>query len=311
MGDRQPRPSAGSWPAACRRRALVAAAAGCAALISATGPAVATPAATPTATRPAAAAAAAPPSTAPSVVAASAVAPSAVDTSADDPLPAYHPSRLTHLGEARQVVVVSAASWTSSRAVLRAWERTPDGGWRQVGEQVPARVGRHGFVLAAERRQSTGTSPAGTFAVRSAFGNGPDPGTALPYRPIDRSDWWTYDPRDPRTYNLLQPRRVASAGWRRTWAEDLSGFGAQYRYVAVLDFNLPDRSHLAPDGQRIADQPADTRRGGGIFLHVSGPGATSGCVSIPRSAMRAVLQWLDPAAHPVLVMGPRSALNRL
>ena len=288
MGDRQPRPSTGRWPAAGRRRALVAAAAGCAALISATGPAAApAPAATPSAAN------------------------SAVATSAVEPLPAYHPSRLTHLGEAQQVVVVSASSWTSSRAVLRAWERTPDGGWRQVGEQVPARVGRHGFVLAAERRQSTGTSPAGTFAVRSAFGNGPDPGTALPYRPIDRSDWWTYDPRDPRTYNLLQPRRVASAGWRRTWAEDLSGFGAQYRYVAVLDFNLPDRSHLAPDGQRIADQPADTRRGGGIFLHVSGPGATSGCVSIPRSAMRAVLQWLDPAAHPVLVMGPRSALHRL
>ena len=288
MGDRQPRPSTGRWPAAGRRRALVAAAAGCAALISATGPAAApAPAATPSAAN------------------------SAVATSAVEPLPAYHPSRLTHLGEAQQVVVVSASSWTSSRAVLRAWERTPDGGWRQVGEQVPARVGRHGFVLAAERRQSTGTSPAGTFAVRSAFGNGPDPGTALPYRPIDRSDWWTYDPRDPRTYNLLQPRRVASAGWRRTWAEDLSGFGAQYRYVAVLDFNLPDRSHLAPDGQRIADQPADTRRGGGIFLHVSGPGATSGCVSIPRSAMRAVLQWLDPAAQPVLVMGPRSALHRL
>jgi hypothetical protein len=27
--------------------------------------------------------------------------------------------------------------------------------------------------------------------------------------------------------------------------------------------------------------------------------------------MRRILQWLDPAAGPLLVMGPRSALNRL
>ena len=126
-------------------------------------------------------------------------------------VPAYHPSRLTHLGDARQVVVVSARDWSSNRAVLRTWQRDPAGGWQLVGEPVPARVGRNGFVLADRRRQNSGTSPAGTFAVVSAFGNGPDPGTALGYRVVDRSDWWTYDPRDPKTYNVLQPRRVATS----------------------------------------------------------------------------------------------------
>ncbi len=79
----------------------------------------------------------------------------------------------------------------------------------------------------------------------------------------------------------------------------------------MLDFNLPSGVHRAPDGQRVADQPADTRLGGGIFLHVSGPGATAGCVSVARTEMRRILQWLDPTAGPVLVMGPRSALSRL
>jgi L,D-peptidoglycan transpeptidase YkuD (ErfK/YbiS/YcfS/YnhG family) len=227
-------------------------------------------------------------------------------------VPTYHPSRLTHLGDARQVVVVSARDWSSSYAVLRAWERDDAAGaWRLVGEPVQARVGRNGFVLADRRRQNSGTSPAGTFGVVSAFGNGPDPGTALGYRAVDRNDWWTYDPRDPKTYNVLQPRRVATSAWRRDWAEDLSGYGAQYRYAAVLDFNLPDGVRRTPDGQRVADRPADTRLGGGIFLHVSGAGATAGCVSVPRTEMRRVLRWLDPAAGPVLVMGPRSALSRL
>ena len=226
-------------------------------------------------------------------------------------VPAYHPSRLVHLGDARQVVVVSARDWSSSYAVLRTWERDQAGTWQQVGQPVSARVGRNGFVIAEARRQNSGTSPAGTFAIVSAFGNGPDPGTALDYRTVDRSDWWTYDPRDPKTYNVLQPRRVATSAWRTSWAEDLSGYGAQYRYAAVLGFNLPAGVHRSPDGQRVADQPADTRLGGGIFLHVSGPGATAGCVSVPRAEMRRILQWLDPAKGPVLVMGPRSALSRL
>jgi L,D-peptidoglycan transpeptidase YkuD (ErfK/YbiS/YcfS/YnhG family) len=225
--------------------------------------------------------------------------------------PAYHPSRLTHLGDARQVVVVTSKAWPSNHAVLRTWSRGADGQWRLRGQPVAARVGRNGFVPAAERRQNSFTSPAGTFAVVSAFGNGSDPGTALPYRRVDRTDWWTYDPRDPSTYNVLQPRRVASSHWRTPWAEHLSAYGGQYRYVAVLDFNLPVGTHRVPSGQRVADTPADTRLGGGIFLHVSGPGATAGCVSIPRASMRRVLRWLDPAAHPVLVMGPRSAITRL
>ena len=226
-------------------------------------------------------------------------------------VPPYHPSRLTHLGDAGQVVVVSGRSWMSSHAVLRRYERTSDGRWLRVGDAVAARVGGNGFVLAAERRQRSGTSPAGTFGLVSAFGNGPDPGTALPYRVVDRSDWWVYDPQDPRTYNVLQPRRVATSAWRRSWAEDLSGYGWQYRYVAVLDFNLPAGVTRAADGQLVASEPADTRLGGGIFLHVSGPGATAGCVSVGSTTMRRTLRWLDPAQHPVIVMGPRSAIDRL
>lgn len=226
-------------------------------------------------------------------------------------LPAYHPSRLANLGDAGQVVVVSGGSWSSSHAVLRRYQRTADGQWLQAGEAVAARVGRHGFVLAAARRQSTGTSPAGTFGIVSAFGNGPDPGTVLPYRVVDRSDWWVYDPKDPETYNVLQLRRLPAAAWRTSWAEDLSGYGGQYRYVAVLDFNLPTGVTRTADGQRVAAQTADTRLGGGIFLHVSGPGATSGCVSVRRATMRRTLRWLDPAQHPVIVMGPLSAIDRL
>lgn len=215
-------------------------------------------------------------------------------------VPRFHPSRLTSLGEAQQVVVVTSGSWSSSRARLRAYERTAAGSWRLRLGPVAARLGRNGFSPAGRRRQGSATTPAGTFALPWAFGTLPDPGTRLPYRVVDGNDWWPYDPRDPGTYNVWQARRAPSAAWRTSWAEDLSSYGRQYRHAAVIDYNLP-----------TAGAAADTRRGGGIFLHVRRPGATTGCVAIPQADMESVLRWLDPARAPVIVMAPLSAITRM
>ena len=67
----------------------------------------------------------------------------------------------------------------------------------------------------------------------------------------------------------------------------------------VVDYNLPS-----------ATKSPDTTKGGGIFLHANGPGATAGCVSITKSDLVRVLRWLDPAKHPVIVMAPASAITR-
>lgn len=223
---------------------------------------------------------------------------------------AFHPSRLSSLGDARQVLVVTSAAWSSSRARLRAYELAPDGTWTLRLGPVAARVGGNGFSPAARRRQGSGTTPAGAFAVPWAFGTRPDPGTALPYRQVDGKDWWPYDPRDPATYNVWQPRRSAAADWRTSWAEDLSSYGRQYRHAAVIAYNLPS-SVLRTGGERVAARPADVRRGGGIFLHVDRPGATTGCVSIGQGHLETVLRWLDPSMDPMIVMGPRSAMGEL
>jgi L,D-peptidoglycan transpeptidase YkuD (ErfK/YbiS/YcfS/YnhG family) len=224
--------------------------------------------------------------------------------------PPFHPSRLAHVGDSRQVVVVTSASWASTHARLRTYQRSPRGRWRLRLGPVPARLGYGGLAPTAARRQGTGTTPAGTFAIPWAFGNRADPGAALPYRRVDGNDWWPYDPRDPATYNVWQERRAASARWRTSWAEDLSSFGRQYAHAAVIDYNLPSGVR-SEGGQRVADAPADTRRGGGIFLHVNGPGSTAGCVSVRKADMVRVLRWLDPALGPVIVMGPRSAITRM
>ena len=73
-----------------------------------------------------------------------------------------------------------------------------------------------------------------------------------------------------------------------------------FDYVVAINFNrVPGRSPL--DMKR----PDPSIKDGGIWLHVAGRGATRGCISVSRQEMRKTLRWLDPAADPVIVMGPR------
>lgn len=201
-----------------------------------------------------------------------------------------------------QVVLVRSSSWSASYATVEFFQRTAAGApWVAALPAQAGRVGSRGMQDAATRLQGTGTTPAGIFSLPRAFGGAADPGTALPYRRFDSNDWWPYDPQDPATYNVYQTTRLSTARWRTTWAERLAdyyqGSDRQYAYAVVLDYNLP-----APY------RPANTRKGGGIFLHVNGTGATAGCISISEPAMAAALRWLDPAANPALIAGPTTWL---
>jgi L,D-peptidoglycan transpeptidase YkuD (ErfK/YbiS/YcfS/YnhG family) len=233
--------------------------------------------------------------------------------SAQAGVPPYHPSRLGHVGDSRQVVVVTSSRWRSSYAELRAYRKDADGRWHLRFGPWSARLGWNGTVPAAQRRQDSGTTPAGTFRLLYGFGSAADPGSGLDYRRSDKNDWWVYDPKDPRTYNVWQEFRSGRAQWRRGWAEHLADWaGRQYRYGVVLSYNLPAGVHWSPTvRQRVADDPADTRRGGGIFLHVKGSGATAGCVAIGRDRMRTLLRWLSSDATPRIVVGPTSAIDRM
>lgn len=224
-------------------------------------------------------------------------------------VPEFHPSRLSSIGDAGQVVVVTAPSWRSTTGTLRTYERTKDGDWRVVVEATPAFLGYGGLAPADRRRQGTGTTPAGTFAVVNAFGRSPDPGTELSYRRVDRDDAWTYNPRVPATYNLFQDAPVSWSSYG-DYVEMLWSYGRQYDYVTVLDYNLPEGEVTRnARGVRRTTAPADTRAGGGIFLHVSKGEPTAGCIAVARPTMKSILQWLDPAKEPVLVVGPTGTLR--
>ena len=226
--------------------------------------------------------------------------------------PAYHPTRLAHVGDAQQLVVVTGPSRTSTHATLRTYQKGSGGAWTERFPATAARIGHAGWVKAADRRQDTGTTPQGTFRLTTAFGLSADPGTALPYTRADADDHWVGDAADPRTYNLFQPGLSATRTWDAARAERLAAYPTQYQYAAVIDFNRPAATsvywHRAYREYATA-APADVRRGSAIFLHVNGAGPTAGCVSVPRADMIAVLRWLDPARRPRIVMAPEAEIG--
>jgi L,D-peptidoglycan transpeptidase YkuD (ErfK/YbiS/YcfS/YnhG family) len=228
-------------------------------------------------------------------------------------VPAYDPTRLAHVGDAGQLIVVTGNSKTSSYGTLRTYQKTADGTWSAKFAAMAARNGYGGWVAASSRVQNTGTTPKGTFAVTDAFGLKANPGTRMKYRLLNSNDYWVGDSRDAKTYNLFQTSAPASRTWRKSQSEHLADYPTQYEYAAVIDFNRPAASSLVYDTVRYqwyTTKPVNTTRGSAIFLHVNGAGSTAGCVSLRRTDLISVLKWLDPAKKPRIVMAPEASIGK-
>lgn len=226
------------------------------------------------------------------------------------------PARLPDLISVRrgvhQMVTVTSPSFGSTKGTLRAWHRPAGGQWSQVRRPIPVVIGYNGWVRAADRRQSTGTTPAGIFTMPYAFGRWANPGAHLGYRRVDGDDYWPYDRRDPATYNVYQRHKAKRTHWRSQYVEHLDSYRKQYGYAIVVGFNLPSGVHYSKQRRQwVAREPADKRAGGGIFLHVRGDGLTAGCVAMSIANMEWLTRWVRPGATPRLVMGPRSYVVRL
>jgi L,D-peptidoglycan transpeptidase YkuD (ErfK/YbiS/YcfS/YnhG family) len=186
-------------------------------------------------------------------------------------------------GTAHQVVTVVASSTGSTTGTLQAWTKTSSG-WQRHGSAVTAHLGSSG--LTTQPSESKSATPIGSFTLTQAFGRVSDPGTRLAYFRTDSSDWWVSD-ASSRYYNTHY--RCASGCPFDTGAgENLRAAGFVYTYAVVIDYN---RFPVTPGA------------GSAFFLHVTDGGATAGCVSIPEAGLVSIMKWLDPAAHPRILIG--------
>lgn len=171
-----------------------------------------------------------------------------------------------------QVVVVHGGDAASASSTVTLYLRR-DGGWHRA-ESWPAHNGRRGWTR--EHHEGDKKSPSGVFTLSDAGGVLPDPGAKLPY--------------------TSSPAFTPPATWAPRTHHD-------FDHVIAIDYNrMPGTSPLDPT------RPLGQGRGGGIWLHLDHGSGTSGCVSVSRAAMRELLRTLDPAQHPVVVMGDREFL---
>jgi L,D-peptidoglycan transpeptidase YkuD (ErfK/YbiS/YcfS/YnhG family) len=176
----------------------------------------------------------------------------------------------------RQLITVTAASYTATHATLRVYEVS---GTKRVLVFGPwtARVGYNGVARPGRKREGDGKTPSGTYGLSFFFGVQSDLGFAFPFRHAYSYDYWDDDPSSPR-YNEWVDARKQKPGAN---PEPMHQVPA-YDYAAVIAYNTARVPGL----------------GSAIFLHVGTGTATAGCVSLPRAELIKVLRWLKPRDNP-------------
>ena len=184
-----------------------------------------------------------------------------------------------------QVITVRVADAESTRGILEAWTWNESSGiYVRTHGPIGAYVGSDGVGRASER---TSRTPEGVFTITEAFGRYRDPGTLLPYRRVDLSDWWVSDVRSAKYNTLQRCSPGARCGFEQSRAEQLGAIDA-YGYSIVIDYNRA---------------PVVRGAGSAFFLHVSEGKPTQGCVSIAQRQLKHLLTWLRPDAAPLISIG--------
>lgn len=214
------------------------------------------------------------------------------------------------LASARQLVLVTTAGWNDVQGTLETFERPGAGPWQPVRVRTAGSrgalsivVGKSGSAwdpaLAAPvpgpvKAEGDGRSPAGVFALGTAFGFASAAEARwlkLPYTEVTATLECVDDPASA-DYNRLVDRAAVVPDWSSS--EKMREISPQYHWGVVVEYNTA---------------PAIPKRGSCVFLHIGGDGGkgTAGCTAMAEPALKAVMQWLDPEKAPVLVQLPLAA----
>ncbi len=178
--------------------------------------------------------------------------------------------------KSEQLILVAA---DGSSCKLYTYEKGEDGIWQKV-LGTRGHIGRNGIT--SGKKEGDGKTPAGIYDLGFAFGHDASPTNNYDYRSITSDSYWIDDP-DSAHYN-----RWVEGTDDKDWssAENLGKIKTEYALAVLIEYNYSDPTPGA---------------GSAIFLHVD-DGTTAGCVAIPKSDLRSILQWLDEDKHPKIIL---------
>ncbi len=170
-----------------------------------------------------------------------------------------------------QVIVADGTNnATNGKILMTNWTWTTTGWVKGGAWWAWGGSGGWGKTGQGDRR-----SPTGVFSLKDAGGYYGNPGTRLRYF-SNRGGFST----------IMNGRRVFS-------------------YVLSVGYNHIDG--MSPLSKRT---PAPISKGNNIWIHEGHGSYSAGCLGASRTAVVAMLRWVNPAAQPVILMGPHSEIVR-
>lgn len=191
-----------------------------------------------------------------------------------------------------QLVLVTAP-WNSANGTMQQYQRgMGDKNWQKIGASIPVAVGKNG--LSKNKHEGDDRTPAGVFKIGPAFGFAKHIRSRLPYQMLSTASECVNDVSSQYYNQLLEREHIANPDWHSS--EVMKRF-PRYRLGSVIQYNMPESVKGA---------------GSCIFLHIwKGPGkGTAGCIAMSAEHLKQLLEWLDPARQPVIVVLPADLFLR-
>ena len=233
---------------------------------------------------------------------------------------------VSSLSAARKYSQLIIVSCDGGEAQISMYENSGDSStWNQILSS-PGYIGSDGVGQASEDSCHT---PQGIYGFTMAFGNLPDPGSAIPYTQTDANSYWVDDP-DSLFYNRFVYVTDASATANNsgestssvvvTNASTPSAETAVTPDVLVNDPNyLSGRILLSPSirwnsAENLHDagyaynyalaldvnSNCTPGAGSAFFLHCNINKPTQGCITVPEAVMRDILINIKPDCHIII-----------
>ena len=166
-----------------------------------------------------------------------------------------------------QLLTVRSGAWSTFKAELQRYERTPGARWTKVGGAIPVVLGRAGYGYGdglhgrgaprgrcgPDKREGDGRSPAGLFELGTAYGYAaPDPAIRIPYQTATDAHRCVDDPASRHYNRIVSASKPTRLPQRRTHAPRRRRLRARDRGAAQPSGRSePRQLHLpAPLGRR-------------------------------------------------------------
>jgi L,D-peptidoglycan transpeptidase YkuD (ErfK/YbiS/YcfS/YnhG family) len=189
------------------------------------------------------------------------------------------------VGQSSQILLVTDDSFfIFTRAKLYVMKKSGNI-WKMAFEPMKAVIGRNGFADTGEKREGDGKTPSGIYTLKLTFGYEKYVKTKMPYRQALTDDVWVDDVNADDYNRWTKKQKTHAASYEMMKRDD-----DLYKYGIVIGYNTA---------------PVIKGNGSAIFLHIwKGEGIpTAGCVAVSEENLIKILEWLDPSALPLIIMG--------